>query len=278
MVGRVHEPRDLDVGDVERLAALVEVIRLAVLGQATGDLGPRDAQQVAQGVLVFVAIEPATDRPALAGQLRALRGDDRPRQALDECLLPVGVGPGLPLGGISPAFTRSCTLIQTARLAGSLASNSRPVRSSWPFRLDVVVAARAVVDDEGIVGGGGAGRPPSRARKAEGPEPGTGSVAQHAGSILREPVAAHSLPPDAERLMVSRRRALRKPTADRRRKSSPARTGNRGHVLQRRVPRSFRVEEHRSSSRRSEWRTGECVPREADSHTDPLLNEGDGPA
>ena len=88
VVGRVHEPRDLDVRDVERLAALVEVIRLAVLGQPVGDLRPRDAEQVAQGVLIFVAIEPALDRPAFAGQGRPLRGDDRPRQALDEGLLP----------------------------------------------------------------------------------------------------------------------------------------------------------------------------------------------
>ena len=133
VVGRVHEPLHRQVGHVERLAALVEAIGLAVLGQPVGDLRPRDAEQVAQGVLVLVAIEPPQGRPALAGQGRPLRGDDRLRQALDEGLLPAASGRARLLGGISPAVTRSCTLTQTARLAGSFGSNARPVRSSRPF-------------------------------------------------------------------------------------------------------------------------------------------------
>jgi hypothetical protein len=70
------------------------VIRLAVLGQPVGDPRPRDAEQVAQGILIFMPIEPALDRPALVGQGCPLRVDDRPRQALDEGVLPGHVGPG----------------------------------------------------------------------------------------------------------------------------------------------------------------------------------------
>ena len=79
VVGRVHEPLHRQVGHVERLAALVEAVGLAVLGQPVGDLRPRDAEQVAQGVLVLVPVEPPQRRPALAGQGRPLRGDDRLR-------------------------------------------------------------------------------------------------------------------------------------------------------------------------------------------------------
>ena len=57
---------------------------------------------------------------------------DRARPST-KCLRRAASGRSWPPGGISPAFTRSCTLIQTARLAGSLGSNARPVRSSWPF-------------------------------------------------------------------------------------------------------------------------------------------------
>ena len=44
---------------------------LAVLGQPVGDLRPRDAEQVAQGVLVLVPVEPPQGRAALAGEGRA---------------------------------------------------------------------------------------------------------------------------------------------------------------------------------------------------------------
>ena len=154
VVGRVHEPRDLDVGDVERLAALVEVIRLAVLGQPAGDLRPRDAQQVAQGVLVFVAIEPAPDRPALAGQFRPLRGDDRPRQALDEGLLPVGVGPGLAPGRHLARLHAIVHLDPDGQVGGIARVELQAGQVELAFPAHVVVAARAVIADEGVVGRG----------------------------------------------------------------------------------------------------------------------------
>jgi hypothetical protein len=73
-------------------------------------------------------------RPSPASSARSAETIDRARPST-KAFCRSASGRALPLGGISPALTRSCTLIQTARLAGSLASNSRPVRSSWPFRL-----------------------------------------------------------------------------------------------------------------------------------------------
>jgi hypothetical protein len=98
VVGRVHEPGHLEVGHVERLATLVKAVGLAVLGQPVGDRRPRDAEQVAQGVFVLVAVEPAQQRPSFAGQGRPLRGDDQPRQGVNERFLPARVGPGAPAG------------------------------------------------------------------------------------------------------------------------------------------------------------------------------------
>ena len=154
VVGRVHEPRDLDVGDVERLAALVEVIRLAVFGQTAGDLRPRDAQQVAQGVLILVAIEPTPDRPALADPFRPFRGDDRPRQALDEGLLPVGVGPCLAPGWHLARLHAIVHLDPDSPVGGIACVEPQAGQVELAFPAHVVVAACAVIADEGVVGCG----------------------------------------------------------------------------------------------------------------------------
>ena len=54
----------LDVRHVERRAGLVEPMRLAVLGEHVAELEPGGAQEVAEGVLVFVTVEPPPDGPA----------------------------------------------------------------------------------------------------------------------------------------------------------------------------------------------------------------------
>ena len=158
VVGRVHEPRHRQVGDVERLAALVEAVGLAVLGQPVGDLRPRDAEQVAQGVLVLVAVEPPQDRPALAGQGRPLRGDDRPRQALDEGLLPGRVGPGPALGRHLAGRHAVVHLDPDGQVGGILRVERQAGQVEPAFLVLGVVAARAVVADEGFVGRGRLGR------------------------------------------------------------------------------------------------------------------------
>ena len=154
VVGRLHEPRDLEVGHVERLAALVEVVGLAVLGQPPGDPRPRDAQQVAQGVLILLAIEPTPDCPAFAGQGRPLRGDDRLRQALDEGLPSGGVGPGPPTWR-HLARLHAIVQLDPGGKVGEVARVELQAGQVEPALLaHVVVAGRAVVTDEGVVGSG----------------------------------------------------------------------------------------------------------------------------
>jgi hypothetical protein len=77
LVGRAHVARHLDVRDVQRLAGLVEPPHDAVFGQRILQVQPRRRQQIAQGVFVFVAVQPPQDRTAARGGVAALEGDDR---------------------------------------------------------------------------------------------------------------------------------------------------------------------------------------------------------
>jgi hypothetical protein len=130
------------------------VVSLAVLGQTAGDLRPRDAEQVAQGILIFLAIEAAPGRAALAGQGRPLRGDDRPREALDEGLLPVGVGPGLAPGRHLARLHPIMDLDPDGQVGGIVRVKFQAGQVELALPAHVVVAARAVIADEGVVGRG----------------------------------------------------------------------------------------------------------------------------
>ena len=67
----------LHEGYVERLAALVETIRFAVERQLVLHLRPRDVQQIAKGVFVFVAVEPALHCAAVPRRDFLLEGGER---------------------------------------------------------------------------------------------------------------------------------------------------------------------------------------------------------
>ena len=157
VVGRVHEPRHLKVGHVERLAAFVEAVGLAVLGQPVGNLRPGDAEQVAQGVLVLLAVEPPQDRSALAGQGRPLRGGDRFRQVCDEVLLPGRVGSGASFGRHLTGRHAVMHLDPHGQVGGVFWIERQTGQVEPASFVGFVVAARAVVAEEGRVGRGGLG-------------------------------------------------------------------------------------------------------------------------
>jgi hypothetical protein len=189
--GRVHKPRHLEVEDVEHLAAFVEVIHLAILGQTAGDLRPRNARQIAQGVLVLMAIEPTPDRSALAGPFRTLRGDSRPRQVLDEGFLPIGVGlclaPGRHLARLHAIVHRD----PDDQVGGIARVKLQAGQVELSFPAHVVVAARAGIADEGVVGRGWldcTGRPAAEQDQHREPEE---SEAGPTSAIPKRSVAYH---------------------------------------------------------------------------------------
>jgi hypothetical protein len=162
VVGRVHEPRHLDVGHVERFAALVEAVGLAAFGQPAGDRPPRDAEQVAQGVLILLVVEPPQERPPFAALRCPLRGNERLRQALDKSFLPGRFGLGPTLGRHLASLDAVMHLYPDGQVSGILRVKRQTGQVEPAFFLLVVVAAGAVVADKGLVGRnrlGGTGRP-----------------------------------------------------------------------------------------------------------------------
>ena len=146
----------MDVGDVERVADFVEAGGFAVVGKLRFDLQPRRREEVAQGVFVFVAVEAALRRTALAGDGVFLGRRERGRQTLHE---------GVQLGGFGPLL-----LFRRRHLAGLEAvvdldplGNIHAVpglerergQVQAAFLLHVVVAAGTVfVGERGRVEGG----------------------------------------------------------------------------------------------------------------------------
>jgi hypothetical protein len=127
-------------------------------------LRPRDAEQVAQGVLVLLAVEPPQDRPALAGQRRPLSGDDRPSQAVNEGFLPGRVGPGPTAGRHFAGLHAVMHLDPGGQVGGVLRVERQAGQVEPAFLVRVVVAAGAVLADEGRVGGRRLGRAGRRNR------------------------------------------------------------------------------------------------------------------
>jgi hypothetical protein len=69
---------------IERLAALVEAERLAVLRQLLLHLQPRRREEIAQRVFVFVAVEPPLQRAAFAREGFLLDTGQRRRQPAEK--------------------------------------------------------------------------------------------------------------------------------------------------------------------------------------------------
>ena len=78
-----------------------------------------DAQQIADGVLIFGAVEPAEYDPPLLGAACRRRSLGWPLIQFVRAAWSFADGRGLAFGGISPAETRSATLSQCSRVASS---------------------------------------------------------------------------------------------------------------------------------------------------------------
>ena len=104
VVGREEVTRHLHVRDVERGAHLVRPMRDPVLGEHLLDLDPGRGEQVAEGVLVFVAVEPTAGRPTLPRDAVAGQGPERRGELLRERLdLPSNRPRPLPRGHLAAA-------------------------------------------------------------------------------------------------------------------------------------------------------------------------------
>ena len=93
-VGGLHVLRHVHMGDVERVAVLVEAVGGAVGGQAPLECDAGEVQEVAHGILIFPPREAAQGGAALAIEAGAVGGDEGPMQ-------PFGHGRG-GLGGGAP--------------------------------------------------------------------------------------------------------------------------------------------------------------------------------
>ena len=84
VIGGSQVAREVDVGDVERIADFIVAVGLAVVGELAADLEPRRAEQITQGVFVFVAVEPALRGATLAGDEGAIVRDEDLAQRREE--------------------------------------------------------------------------------------------------------------------------------------------------------------------------------------------------
>ena len=101
LVGRFEVLGQVDVGDVQRVAVVVEAVRRAVGRQFALQRDAGQVEQVAHGVLVLDPRQPAHAGPALAGQLRLLRLDEHVVQRLQRRGGLRGRRPGLLLAAAS---------------------------------------------------------------------------------------------------------------------------------------------------------------------------------
>ena len=72
------------MGDIQRVAYLVETECLTVVGKLPFNLQPGRTQQVPQRVFVFVAVQPSLSRTALAGGFESLLGGQGGREGREE--------------------------------------------------------------------------------------------------------------------------------------------------------------------------------------------------
>ena len=152
------------MGDVERVADFVEAVGLAVVGKLPADLQPRGVKEVAQGVFVFVAVQPALRRPAFADDGRALVSGQRGVEAADEggeftrrgALFVLGwhLAVGEPVVDLDPRLKRR-RIARSELQAGEIQAR---------LVVDVVVTLRAVGFDQGVRA---AGQIRFRGREAE---------------------------------------------------------------------------------------------------------------
>ena len=95
VIGGRQVAREVDVGDVERIADFIVAVGLAVVGELAANLEPRRAEQITQGVFVFVAVEPALRGATLAGDEGAIVRDEDLAQRGEESRGLGRIGAGL---------------------------------------------------------------------------------------------------------------------------------------------------------------------------------------
>ena len=84
VVRRAEIARHLHVGDIQRIADLVEAAGLAVLRQLVLDLQPRGGKEIAQGVFILQAVHAPPGGAALLGVALLIRRDHGLREFLEK--------------------------------------------------------------------------------------------------------------------------------------------------------------------------------------------------